>query len=74
MVSSICARIAWQKLGNMSQEEAMQKYVAVLTAIDPTWHQSHQKVPIKTVSIFGLLSSVHEFLWTYPVHDPSEVY
>ncbi|XP_073395516.1 acyl-CoA-binding domain-containing protein 1 isoform X3 [Physcomitrium patens] len=35
--------IAWQKLGNMSQEEAMQKYVAVLTAIDPTWHQSHQK-------------------------------
>lgn len=34
---------AWQKLGNMPQEEAMQKYVGVLTAIDPTWHQSQQK-------------------------------
>ncbi|KAG0576670.1 hypothetical protein KC19_5G098100 [Ceratodon purpureus] len=34
---------AWQKLGNLPQEEAMQKYVGVLTALDPTWHQSQQK-------------------------------
>ncbi|KAG0562328.1 hypothetical protein KC19_9G137500 [Ceratodon purpureus] len=34
---------AWQKLGNMSQEEAMQKYIAVLTEINPTWHEDYQK-------------------------------
>ena len=51
MVPSICARNAWQKLGNMPQEEAMQKYVGVLTAIDPTWHQSQEKVP--NISTFG---------------------
>lgn len=43
MVPSICARNAWQKLGNMPQEEAMQKYVGILTAIDPTWHQGQRK-------------------------------
>ncbi|KAG0606610.1 hypothetical protein M758_9G154700 [Ceratodon purpureus] len=37
------ARNAWQKLGNMSQEEAMQKYIAVLTEINPTWHEDYQK-------------------------------
>ncbi|CAM6079456.1 unnamed protein product [Sphagnum tenellum] len=34
---------AWQKLGNLPQEEAMQCYIAVLTEISPTWHQNSQK-------------------------------
>lgn len=66
MVPSICARNAWQKLGNMPQEEAMQKYVGVLTSVSPTWHQSQEKVPIRPCPHFSrllvLLSSFYEFL------------
>lgn len=45
MVAFICARTAWQKLGSMPQEEAMEQYVAVLTEIDPTWQRNQRKVP-----------------------------
>ena len=38
------ARNAWQKLGSMPQEEAMQKYIAVLTKIDPNWYEEYRKV------------------------------
>lgn len=38
------ARNAWQKLGSMSQEEAMQKYIDVLTEISPTWYEDYRKV------------------------------
>lgn len=51
---------AWQKLGNMPQEEAMQKYVGVLTAINPTWHQSQEKKgdrPKDIAEEFGASSS-----------------
>jgi acyl-CoA-binding protein len=34
---------AWQKLGSMPQEEAMEQYVAVLTEIDPTWQRNQRK-------------------------------
>lgn len=28
----------------MSQEEAMEKYISVLTEINPAWYESYQKV------------------------------
>ena len=31
------ARQAWQKLGAMPPEEAMQKYIAIVTELYPTW-------------------------------------
>ncbi|XP_024388619.1 acyl-CoA-binding domain-containing protein 2 isoform X2 [Physcomitrium patens] len=34
---------AWQQLGSMSQEEAMEKYISVLTEINPAWYESYQK-------------------------------
>lgn len=50
---------AWQKLGNLPQEEAMQKYVGVLTSISPTWHQSQEKKkdPSKEAGELGESSS-----------------
>lgn len=38
------ARNAWQNLGSMPQEEAMQKYIAVLSEINPTWYEDYKKV------------------------------
>lgn len=40
----IFARNAWQKLGNMPQEEAMHNYIGILTSIDPTWHKDYKQV------------------------------
>lgn len=33
----------WQKLGSMPQEEAMQKYIAVLTEVNSTCYETYQK-------------------------------
>lgn len=67
MVPSICARNAWQKLGNMPQEEAMQKYVGVLTAINPTWHQSQEKVQSALDSSLSRFLSFGSFILSmYP--------
>ncbi|XP_021909327.1 acyl-CoA-binding domain-containing protein 2 [Carica papaya] len=33
----ICSRQAWQKLGAMPPEEAMQKYIGIVTELYPTW-------------------------------------
>lgn len=40
----IFARNAWQKLGNMPQEEAMHNYIGVLTLINPAWHKNYKQV------------------------------
>lgn len=36
-VSSSFCRQAWQKLGAMPPEDAMQKYIDIVTEIYPTW-------------------------------------
>lgn len=36
-----CARNAWQKLGNMSPEEAMEQYLAILSDKVPGWMEDH---------------------------------
>lgn len=59
MVAFICARTAWQKLGSMPQEEAMEQYVAVLTEIDPTWQRNQLEVQLISVGFPALL------LWMY---------
>lgn len=33
----MCVRQAWQKLGAMPAEEAMQKYIDIVTDLYPTW-------------------------------------
>jgi hypothetical protein len=43
VVGYICARNAWQKLGNLPQEEAMQCYIDVLTEVAPSWNQNFEK-------------------------------
>jgi acyl-CoA-binding protein len=45
VVAYLCARNAWQKLGNLPQEEAMQCYIDVLTEVAPSWIQNFEKVP-----------------------------
>lgn len=37
-------RQAWQKLGAMLPEEAMQKYIAIVTELYPTWAAGSAKV------------------------------
>lgn len=32
-----CARNAWQRLGAMPPEEAMQKYIMIVSELYPTW-------------------------------------
>lgn len=39
-----CARNAWQKLGNMSPEEAMEQYVTLLSEKVPYWRQDTHSV------------------------------
>ncbi|KAM7279394.1 hypothetical protein ACFE04_006528 [Oxalis oulophora] len=36
-----CARNAWQRLGNMSPELAMEQYISVLSEKDPSWMEEH---------------------------------
>lgn len=33
----MCGRQAWQKLGAMPPEEAMQKYIDIVTELYPSW-------------------------------------
>lgn len=39
-----CARNSWQKLGNIGSEEAMHRYIAVVSEISPSWAQGTEKV------------------------------
>jgi hypothetical protein len=34
---SLCVRQAWQKLGAMPPEEAMQKYIDIVSELYPSW-------------------------------------
>lgn len=39
-----CARNAWQKLGNIGSEEAMNRYIAVVSEMSPDWNKGQSKV------------------------------
>lgn len=41
-----CARNAWQKLGNMSPEEAMEQYVTLLSDRVPGWMEENYSVSL----------------------------
>lgn len=41
-----CARNAWQKLGNMNPEEAMERYVALLSDRVPDWKEENYHVSL----------------------------
>ncbi|KAH9689869.1 hypothetical protein KPL70_015654 [Citrus sinensis] len=45
-----CARNAWQKLGNMNPEEAMERYVALLSDRVPDWKEENYHVNDKLES------------------------
>ncbi|KAH9755729.1 hypothetical protein KPL71_015881 [Citrus sinensis] len=45
-----CARNAWQKLGNMNPEEAMEQYVALLSDRVPDWKEENYHVNDKLES------------------------
>lgn len=44
------ARQAWQKLGAMPPEEAMQKYIAIVTELYPTWATGSTNVRSQNLS------------------------
>lgn len=44
-----CARNAWQKLGIIGPEEAMHRYIAVVSEISPSWAQGIDKVKLSAL-------------------------
>lgn len=53
----LCARQAWQKLGAMPPEEAMQKYIDIVTELYPSWAAGSATVRSESFSLFQLSPS-----------------
>jgi hypothetical protein len=50
----MCGRQAWQKLGAMPAEDAMQQYIDIVTDLYPTWAAGSALVRIFFFFFFGI--------------------
>lgn len=61
-----CARNAWQRLGNMNPEEAMEQYVKLLSERVPGWMEEHCSVSLFLMHcqiMFSLVNSTSSTVW-----------
>jgi len=59
-----CARNAWQRLGNMSPEAAMEQYIVLVSDRAPGWMEDKPGVGIFHCSVlFPIMTLTEKSLW-----------
>ena len=63
-VLSFAARESWHNLGDLAQQSAMEKYIAIVDQVDPGW-DSEPLDQTKIAQVHNTVSPVRWYLFTW---------